>query len=200
MAALDNFAHQRVTVGVRAIRGHAQYHVAGLMCSPVIILAFSTTPTAKPARSYRPPDTCPASRSLAAYQRAARLFAAVGDAFDHFGSGIHIQLAQQSSPRKNSGSALAPECRSRSCRPGRYPRCHGDSVQTPVSVWCRRHPCRIPAQALYIFLEISTRPPKPPMPLSTSGRMVRLAKGLIFSTGDRRHRYPHRRRGRRGNL
>jgi len=66
----------------------------GLMSAPVMMRAYSTTPTAKPARSYSPTGYMPGISAVSPPISAQPgLFAAEGDALDDFGGGLHIQLA-----------------------------------------------------------------------------------------------------------
>jgi hypothetical protein len=64
------------------------------MVRPSMMALFSTTPTAKPARSYSPNGIHVGHfRRLAADQCASRLFATLGDALDHQRSGGDVELA-----------------------------------------------------------------------------------------------------------
>ncbi len=94
LAALDDLAHQRIAVGVRAVGSEAQHHVAGLDVLAGDDLALFHHAHRKAG------EVVFAHRihaghlgGLAADQRAAGLLATVGDALDHFGGGRHVELA-----------------------------------------------------------------------------------------------------------
>ena len=65
-----------------------------LIPAPLMMLAFSTTPTAKPCEVIFPGRVHAGHLGgFAADQRAAGLFAAEGDALDDLGGGLHVELA-----------------------------------------------------------------------------------------------------------
>ena len=144
---------------------------------------FSTTPTANPARSYSPGTNASGMLGgLAADERAARLLAAGGDALDDVGGDVDVEpLAHEVVEEEQRLGALHEDVVD----------AHRDEVDADRVVAVERErELELGAHAvgagdehrLPVALRSSTSAPKPPMPASTSGRIVRFANGLMRST------------------
>ena len=93
-AAFDDLAYQRIAVGVRAVGGQSQHHVAGVDMFAGDDLAFfhhTDCKTGEVVFAHR--IHAGHFGGFAADQRAAGLFATVSNALDDFGGGGHVQLA-----------------------------------------------------------------------------------------------------------
>ena len=90
----DDLAHQRVTVRVHARRGQAQHHVARGDLGAVDDFRFFHGADGKTCQVvFAGRVHARHFRRFAADQRAARLFATLGDALDDVGGDGHVQLA-----------------------------------------------------------------------------------------------------------
>ena len=94
LRALDDLAHQRVAVGVRAVRGQPQHHVARRDRLAVDDARFLDDADGEAGQIvFAVRIHARHFGGLAADQRAAGQFAALGDALDHRGRGVDIELA-----------------------------------------------------------------------------------------------------------
>ena len=180
--ALDDLAHQRIAVRMRAARGQAEHHVAGLRRRvPSRIFDFSTAPTAKPARSYSPagymPGISAVSPPISAQPASSQPWAMP---LDHRGGRVHVELAAGEVVEEEQRlGALHQHVVDAHARPGRCRPCRAcSSVERELELGADAVGAARPAPAPGSACGISNSAPKPPMPPSTSGRMRALRERL----------------------